>query len=159
MPVPSKSPHLCNSLKEGQAEPLEEGKGPDAACHLHGRHGGHLGVQVSGNLLEDLGLVEIQLSLKEEREKGQPLTRSWYRSHAWVVAVAPKEKRRLQGGFACLQVGLTSSLLVRPSLCCTHQLPVLLPDRGSDLLSVLVAELNPSVSGSADPGKARRVLN
>lgn len=66
-------PHLRHGLEQRQAEPLEEGEGPDAARRLEGGHGGDVGVQVAGDLLEDLGLVEIQFSLKEQRESGSHL--------------------------------------------------------------------------------------
>lgn len=66
-------PHLCHGLEQRQAEPLEEGEGPDAARHLEGGHGGDVGLQVAGDLVEDLGLVEIQFSLKEQRESGSDL--------------------------------------------------------------------------------------
>lgn len=61
-------PHLRDGLKQRQAEPLEEGEGADAARHLDGRHGRNVGLQVSGYLLKDLGLVEIQFSLKEQKK-------------------------------------------------------------------------------------------
>lgn len=69
-PPPPKPPppHLHNGLKQRQAEPLEEGEGSDAAGHLDGLHRGNVGVQVGGYLLEDLGLVEIQFSLKEQKK-------------------------------------------------------------------------------------------
>lgn len=61
-------PHLRDGLKQRQAEPLEEGEGADAARHLDGCHCRNVGLQVSGYLLEDLGLVEIQFSLKEQKK-------------------------------------------------------------------------------------------
>lgn len=67
-PPPPNPPHLRNGLKQRQAEPLEEGEGSDAARHLDGRHRGNVGVQVGGYLLEDLGLVEIHFSLKEQKK-------------------------------------------------------------------------------------------
>lgn len=125
LPCPPKPPpHLCNGLKQRQVEPLEEGEGSDAACHLDGRHHGNVGVQVSGYLLEDLGLVEIQFSLKEQRESGSHLQGAGTGAMpGWVVMAQGKAQSRSLGAEEAWRpvlsppVALASSFLVRPSLC------------------------------------------
>ena len=125
LPCPPKPPpHLCNGLKQRQAEPLEEGEGSDAARHLDGRHRGNVGVQVGGYLLEDLGLVEIQFSLKEQRESGSHLQGAGTgavpgramaaQGKAQSCSLGAEEARR---PVLPPPVALAPSFLVRPSLC------------------------------------------
>lgn len=122
--APNPPPHLRNGLKERQAEPLEEGEGSDAARHLDGRHRGNVGVQVGGYLLEDLGLVEIQFSLKEQRESGSHLQGAGTGAVPGQAVAAQGKARSCSLGAeeartAVLPppVGLAPSFLVRPSLC------------------------------------------
>lgn len=109
LPCPPKPPpHLCNGLKQWQVEPLEDGKGSDAACHLDGRHRGNMRMQVSGYLLEDLGLVEIQFSLKEQRESSSYLQGAGTGAvPGWVVMAQGKAEPfvRSRGG---LETGIVS---------------------------------------------------
>lgn len=123
---PEPRPHLCDGLEERQAEPLEEGEGAGAARHLHGCHGGDVGLQVAGDLLEDLGLVEIQFSLKEQRESSSRL----HRSRAWTDSGTRESAKlffRRRGGSESgisSPAGLGPILSAQTSLCCTHQLPI-----------------------------------
>lgn len=58
--------HLGKGLKQGQAEPLKEGKGLGAAGHLAGSQARRVGQQVSSQALEHLGLVEAEFALGTE---------------------------------------------------------------------------------------------
>lgn len=123
---PEFPPHLRDGLKERQAEPLEEGEGAGAARHLHGRHGGDVGLQVAGDLLEDLGLVEIQFSLKEQRESGSRL----HGSRVWTGGGTRERSKpfiRRRGGLESdpsSPGGFGHVPSAQTNLCRTHQLAI-----------------------------------
>lgn len=60
--------HLGKGLKQGQIEPLKEGKGLGAAGHLAGRQARSVGQQVCSQALEHLRLVEAEFALGTEPE-------------------------------------------------------------------------------------------
>ena len=53
-----------------------------------------MGVQVGGYLLEDLGLVEIQFSLKEQRESGSHLHGAGTGAVAWTGGGGTRESAK-----------------------------------------------------------------
>lgn len=96
--------HLGKGLEQGQAEPLEEGKGLGAAGHLAGREAGHVGQQVGGQALEHLGLVEAEFAFGTEQTLGftcrptqhpSPALRSW--SLVSVAKCIPEAPQRGPG--------------------------------------------------------------
>lgn len=59
--------HLSKGFKQGQVEPLEEGKGLGATGHLAKCHAGNEGQEISSYALGHLGLVEIEFTFGMEQ--------------------------------------------------------------------------------------------